>query len=285
MSHSKRSRLAFWLAVGGLAAFFGVFLRSRLRKVAVREDSRIAGAGSLAAYNRDFYDRLWNQAHLIAPQHFNTWPLVRELARAGRSRLEIGPGLRPRLPLPGTHFVDLSPAAVAKLRGAGGQAQVGTATALPGADASYDLVCALDIVEHIADADAALREMARVIRPGGRLLFSAPLHPDRWTSFDRTVGHARRFDPAELEARLAHHGFAIEASAAYGMQPRASWLLDFGMWCLEMHRAQAMWFYSHIFMPFALRKQPALQLEPGFSAAAADEVLLLCHWSSRPPGD
>ncbi|HEY8899769.1 MAG TPA: class I SAM-dependent methyltransferase [Chthoniobacterales bacterium] len=230
----------------------------------------------LADYNRKFYDQLWDHAHVIDASHFNTWPLVQRLLPECPVRLEIGPGLRPRLPLEGTEFVDLSEAAVRKLRAAGGRAVVGSATALPAADATYDLVCALDIIEHVADPAVALREITRVIRPGGRLLLSVPLHPGRWTSFDRTVGHSRRFEPAELVDLLSAHAVTIESSAVYGMQPQSSLLLDFAMGCLDRHRRLSMWFYSHLFMPWALRWQSDLEFALDFSeTATADEVLIV----------
>lgn len=271
MKAKKFARAAFWRPLGGAAVW--IVRRSR----AAWDVDRRGAHDSLADYNREFYDGLWRDAELIAPARFNTWPVVSELLAAGGARLEIGPGLRPRLPLAGTHFVDLSEAAVKKLIAAGGMAEVGEATALPAATGAYGLVCALDVVEHVEDGEAALREIARVTRPGGTLLFSAPLHPDRWISFDRTVGHARRFPPDALAARLAHHGFTIESSAVYGMQPASSRLLDFGMRCLERHRHLSMWFYSRVFMPLGLRRQSRLRFEPGFAAAAADEVLLVCR--------
>jgi hypothetical protein len=58
--------------------------------------------------NRSFYDGLWSGARLVAPERFNTWPLVRSLLAPQQRRLEVAPGLRPRLPLAGTHFVDIS---------------------------------------------------------------------------------------------------------------------------------------------------------------------------------
>src|SRR6185437_9118492 len=62
--------------------------------------------------NRGFYESLWAQAKLIDPARFNTWPLLHELAQRAPRRLEVAPGLRPRLPLQGTCFVDLSVAAL-----------------------------------------------------------------------------------------------------------------------------------------------------------------------------
>ena len=59
-----------------------------------------------------FYDPLWTSARLVAPERFNTWPMVRSLIAPGRPRLEVAPGLRPRLPIEGTCFVDISAPAV-----------------------------------------------------------------------------------------------------------------------------------------------------------------------------
>ena len=44
----------------------------------------------LVRINRGFYESLWAQAKLIAPERFNTWPLLHELADAAPRRLEVG---------------------------------------------------------------------------------------------------------------------------------------------------------------------------------------------------
>src|SRR5512132_2713881 len=73
-----------------------------------------------ASINRRFYDALWADTYLILPERFNTWPLVSELNSAGSRRMEIGPGLRPRLPIPGTCFIEISLAALSSLARHGG---------------------------------------------------------------------------------------------------------------------------------------------------------------------
>src|ERR1700693_6625479 len=81
--------------------------------------------------NGPFYNALWADARLIEPERFNTWPLVRSLLAPGQRRLEVAPGLRPRLPIEGTQFVDISPAALAKLRARGGTGAIGSLHAPP----------------------------------------------------------------------------------------------------------------------------------------------------------
>ncbi|HEV7986079.1 MAG TPA: class I SAM-dependent methyltransferase [Steroidobacteraceae bacterium] len=236
------------------------------------------GDRALVDENRRFYDGLWSGARLVEPTRFNTWPLVQSLLQTPGTRLEVAPGLRPRLPIAGTRFVDISAPALAKLRSRGAQVAFGEVTSLPFGTAVFDLVCALDIIEHVEDEDAALSELSRVARPGATLLLSTPLHPSLWTPFDDFVGHKRRYEPERLADKLVQHHLALERSAVFGMAPRSSRLLDLGMWWLSHHRERALWWYNHAFMPLGLRFQKALHLTPGMIATeGVDEVLLVCR--------
>jgi SAM-dependent methyltransferase len=227
--------------------------------------------------NRHYYNSLWSGARLVEPQRFNTWPLVESLLPLG-ARLEVAPGLRPRLPLEGTEFVDISEPALAKLRERGASVTLSQVSALPFPNDSFDLVCALDIVEHVDDEDGALREITRVTKPGAVLLLSVPLHPSRWTPFDDFVGHRRRYEPERLAKKLTEHRLVVERSALYGMQPRSSRLLDLGMWWLTHRREQALWWYNRAFMPLGLRFQKKLEFHTGMmDAEQVDEVLMVCR--------
>jgi len=239
---------------------------------------RTLGDPGLLEANRKFYDTLWTDARLVGPESFNTWPLVCSLVSHSRRRLEVAPGLRPRLPLEGTQFVDMSVPAISKLRGRGANAVRGLVSSLPFPDSAFDLVCAFDIVEHVDDDDGALSELSRVAAPRAAFLLSVPLHPSHWSAFDDFVGHRRRYQPERLLDKLAGHGFSVNQSAAYGMQPKSSHLLDLGMWCLIHRREKAMWWYNHIFMPFGARFQKKLSLVSGMvDTARVDEVLLVCR--------
>lgn len=228
--------------------------------------------------NRHFYNALWRDARLIEPERFNTWPLVQSLLVPAQQRLEVAPGLRPRLPIDGTQFFDISPSALAKLKARGGAGAVGSITALPYGDGIFDLICAFDVIEHVDDDDRALAELSRVAAPGAALLTSVPLHPARWSGFDDFVGHRRRYEPTELPAKFARHGFAIERSAAFGMMPKSSRLVDLGMWFLIHRRERAMWWYNRVMMPLGVRFQKPLALSDGLiDTAEVGEILLLCR--------
>ncbi len=165
----------------------------------------------------------------------------------------------------------------------GADAICASVTALPFPDQAFELVCAFDIVEHLADDTPVWRELERVTAPGGVLLLSLPLHPSCWTAFDDFVGHCRRYEPAQVDASLAAHGFVVEHSAVYGMQPKSSKLLDVGLWFLVNQRERAMWWYNNIFMPLGVRFQGKLDLVPGMiDTQGVDEVLLVCRKRGAP---
>jgi len=95
----------------------------------------------------------------------------------------------------------------------------GDAARLPFAEARFDCVLLLDVLEHVAAPEAALHEAARVLRPGGQLLltipFAYPLHdlPHDYQRFTAS-GLRRRLGDAGLDvAELAEGGGGIEAAA------------------------------------------------------------------------
>ena len=81
---------------------------------------------------------------------------------------------------------------------------------LPFADGAFDLAVALDVLEHVADDGAALRELARVVAPGGRLLVTVPQYGWLWGEHDVLAHHHRRYTRATLLRRAADAGFEPE---------------------------------------------------------------------------
>jgi ubiquinone/menaquinone biosynthesis C-methylase UbiE len=96
--------------------------------------------------------------------------------------------------------------------------------ALPFADASFDSVVVVDMLEHVPDDAAFLAELARITRPGGRLVVNTPhLKPTalrRWRhalgQTDEKHGHLRAgYTPEGLAALLCAAGFAPESHRTY----------------------------------------------------------------------
>lgn len=77
---------------------------------------------------------------------------------------------------------------------------------LPFADASFPSVSTAETLEHVAEEDRAVGELARVTAPGGRLVGTVPHDPRQWSAWDDWAGHLRRYTRRELEARLRGAG-------------------------------------------------------------------------------
>jgi len=172
----------------------------------------------------------------------------------------------------------VSPAVAARLTAGGGIACTDEITTLPYADGTFDLVTAFDVVEHVEDDQRAFTELTRVLRPHGRLIFSVPLHPAHWTTFDECVGHARRYEPTALRGLIARHGLVVEKSVAFGMQSNSPRLLHYAVEGLTRHRAAAIPCYNWLFFPLGLLLQRPLRFSEGLlDLAAIHEVLLVCR--------
>ena len=110
--------------------------------------------------------------------------------------------------------IDVSPPAIelARARGVPNVALMDGA-ALEFADARFDLVIASDVLEHIEDEARALREWARVLRPGGRLLVFVPAHAYLWSAHDVVNHHFRRYSRRGLAGALAGAGLRVRRSS------------------------------------------------------------------------
>lgn len=91
-----------------------------------------------------------------------------------------------------------------------GFVQKGDVTALPFADASFDLVLATDIIEHVDDDAQALKEIRRVARPGGFVLITVPAFRSLWGTQDDVAHHKRRYRKPELTGRIAQAGLSAQ---------------------------------------------------------------------------
>lgn len=99
--------------------------------------------------------------------------------------------------------LDVEPLALAGCH-ARGQRRVtlGLAEALPFADATFDAVIAMDVLEHVGEDSIAVREMARVLRAGGVLLASVPAIAALWSPHDEALMHRRRYSAGPFRSLL-----------------------------------------------------------------------------------
>lgn len=84
-------------------------------------------------------------------------------------------------------------------------------------DASFDVVIASDVLEHIEDENQAVREWKRVLRPGGCMLVFVPAFQQLWTKHDEVNHHYRRYTGRHLRATLAQAGLHLERSSYWNL--------------------------------------------------------------------
>lgn len=98
-----------------------------------------------------------------------------------------------------------------------GEGVCGSATRLPFADETFDVVSAFDVVEHCADDGLAVAELARVLAPAGRMLLSVPAYQWAWSDHDLQAGHHRRYTRPQLVRLVEGAGMEVQrATYAFG---------------------------------------------------------------------
>lgn len=188
-------------------------------------------SGYIHTFSAEEQERLLAQAAFLEPYIFSTIDFS-----ACNRVLEVGCGvgaeiqiLRRRFPLVHLTGLDFSESQLAKARKllqpdlASGAVELhhGSAYELPFADASFDGVCLIWVLEHLSEPMRALREARRILRPGGLLsvteVFNAglcvrppcPAMAEYWVAFNtlqRQLGGAPDVG-AELEALASRAGF------------------------------------------------------------------------------
>lgn len=106
--------------------------------------------------------------------------------------------------------VDVSDDALEFCRKKGLKVHKGLAEELPFEDETFDLVTALDVVEHLDDDVAGLKEMLRVLKTGGKTLIFVPAFMWLWGVQDDISNHRIRYTRQQIVERLEKAGFTIE---------------------------------------------------------------------------
>lgn len=79
----------------------------------------------------------------------------------------------------------------------------------PFSDNSFEVILALDLIEHLADDIQALQELARLLKPGGALVIFTPAFNFLWGLQDEVSHHYRRYTAGELRQKLEDVGLNI----------------------------------------------------------------------------
>ena len=79
----------------------------------------------------------------------------------------------------------------------------------------FDLIAALDVLEHIENDGAALSNIERMLRKGGRVIIAVPQYKFLWSRLDEILKHKRRYSKRDLIAKLREKGFDVSFCTSF----------------------------------------------------------------------
>jgi len=82
-------------------------------------------------------------------------------------------------------------------------------------DKKFDLITLFDVLEHIEDDGAALRNISQILTDRGLIMLSVPAHKFLWSDYDELVHHKRRYGKKELVAKIQSQGYEIELATYF----------------------------------------------------------------------
>ncbi|GAB3784245.1 class I SAM-dependent methyltransferase [Nocardioides ungokensis] len=86
-------------------------------------------------------------------------------------------------------------------------------------------IVAINVLEHIEDDAGALRALASMVEPGGRIVLWVPGYQQLYGEFDRAVGHVRRYTPATLTSAFVRAGLAPDVVRPVNLLGGIAWWL------------------------------------------------------------
>jgi SAM-dependent methyltransferase len=90
----------------------------------------------------------------------------------------------------------------------------------------FDSALSVNVFEHIANDEAALKAVYALLEPGGSFTVLVPCHPALLGSFDHDIGHHRRYTKGELRRKLEASGFVVERIRRSNPVGALGWLVN-----------------------------------------------------------
>jgi SAM-dependent methyltransferase len=110
-------------------------------------------------------------------------------------------------------------------------------------------VVAMNVLEHIEDDAQALRDLAEVVRPGGRIVLWVPAYMQLYGDFDRKVGHFRRYTPATIHAAVERAGLRVRVTRPVNLLGGLAWWIAVRRGGAGRPDPRLVWLYDNIVVP------------------------------------
>ena len=113
----------------------------------------------------------------------------------------------------------------------------------------FDGAVLSNVLEHIEDDEAALRELHALVRPGGCVAVFSPAFELLMSDFDRSIGHHRRYRKRQLRERFEQAGFEIVEARYVNVPGFFAWLLVARLLRQRPTHSQLSRFYDNFVVP------------------------------------
>ncbi len=128
----------------------------------------------------------------------------------------------------------------------------------------FDSAVSVNVFEHIADDERAMKAVYALLEPGGTFTLLVPCHPALLGGFDRDIGHHRRYTKVELRRKLEASGFIVERLRRSNPVGAVGWLINVRL--LRLRRLRGTGLFDRLVPAFTILDR--LELPLGLSLIA-----------------
>jgi SAM-dependent methyltransferase len=136
-----------------------------------------------------------------------------------------------------------------------------------------DSILYINVLEHVADDEAELRTVNQTLVKGGRIFIFVPALRWLYGSFDRQIGHVRRYSSSELTEKCGRAGFKVLESRSFDFLGIAPWWIKYRLFKSRTMEPAAVRFYDEYVVPFAQAVERAVKPPLGKNIILVGEKL------------
>lgn len=136
-----------------------------------------------------------------------------------------------------------------------------------------DSVVAMNVLEHIEDDVQALKDLAEVVRPGGRIVLWVPAYMQLYGEFDRKVGHFRRYTPKTIRESVERAGLRVQKVRPVNFLGGIAWWLAVRRGGAGAPNRRLVWLYDNVVVPISRTVERVVRPPFGQSVICVAEVV------------
>ena len=130
----------------------------------------------------------------------------------------------------------------------------------------------MNVLEHIVDDAQALRDLAAVTKPGGRIVLWVPAYMQLYGDFDRKVGHFRRYTPKTVSAAVERAGLRVRYVRPVNFLGGIAWWIAVRRGGAGKPDPRLVWLYDKVVVPISRTVEKVVKPPFGQSVLCVADV-------------